>query len=493
MYETAGKIITFIFFVFQGYCLQSFYGSFLDRRIKSKLLNGFIITGLYLGFLAAMNRLEPGGFGDHRFTAVKMILSVCVLGLIALCFYKAFCPITVFLAVTFQAIADISRYIIAIMFGVIGDGLIDLVNSAFMNGTITSEKTFEVLLNCAVVGEWLVQYALIAFLLRFSLKKLVSYYKEKDHRINGAELLFILVPSSVGLMICMLLRIIMISAEDGVPKLLYEKYPILIFVIPMILLLSLISVLCGVKLFQDMIDRNRERSSRIVLEKQITAMREQMEETERVYSDIRRIKHDMKNTISVIVRLSDMKVGEENTELKKYLAELSGDLDRSEFLFKTNNTVADTLLNIKYHEGKRYIEELQIDAKNLIFPKDLKIFSYDIGAILGNALDNAIEACVRLKGNEPTAEIFIKLYSMQKNGMIILGIENSFDGKLKLRTGEDLPITDKKDKTAHGMGLFNIRSTAEKYGGTMDFQIKDKVFILSVMLKNEKPKEENLS
>lgn len=493
MYETAGKFITLIFFVFQGYCLQYFYGSFLERRIKSKPLNGFIIIGLYLGFLAVMNRLEPGGFGDYRFTAVKMILSVCVLGAIALCFYKAFCPITIFLAVTFQAAADISRYLIAIIFSRIGDGWVDLVNSGFLNGVITSEKTFGVLINCVVVGEWLVQYALIAFLLRFSLKKIVSYYKEKDHRINGTELLFILVPSSVGLMICMLLRIIMISAEDGVPKLLYEKYPILILVIPLILLLSLISVLCSVKLFQDMIDRNRERSGRIVLEKQIAAMREQMEETERVYSDIRRIKHDMKNTVSVIMRLSDMKGSEENTELKKYLEELSGDLEKSEFLFKTNNTVADTLLNIKYHEGKRYIDDLQIDAKNLIFPKDLKIFSYDIGAILGNALDNAIEACVKLKSNEPTAETFIKLYSMQKSGMFILGIENSFDGKLKLRSGEELPLTDKEDKTAHGMGMFNIKSTAEKYGGTMDFQIKDKVFILSVMMKNEKPKEEKIS
>lgn len=492
MYETASKIITLIFFIFQGYCLQYFYGSFLDRRIRSKLINGFAVTALYVAFLAAMNRIEPSGAGDYRFTAFKMILSVCVLCIIALCFYKAFCPITVFLAVTFQAIADISRYFIAILFGETGNGLIDLLNSSFLKGTITSEKTFGVLLNCIIVGEWIVQYAAIAFLLRFSLKKTVSYYKEKDYGINGIELMFILVPSSVGLMICMLLRIIMISAEDGVPKLLYEKYPVLIAVIPLILLLSLLSVLCGVKLFQDMIYRNRERSGRIILEKQIAAMREQMEETERVYSDIRRIKHDMKNTVSVIMRLSDLNGGEENMELKKYLAELSGDLEKSESLFKTGNTVADTLLNIKYHEGKRYIEELQIDAKGLIFPKDLKIFSYDIGAILGNALDNAIEACVKLKSNEPEAETFIRLYSMQKSGIFILGIENSFDGKLKLRSDEELPMTDKADKNAHGMGLFNIKSTAEKYGGTMDFQIRDRVFVLSVMMKNENPKEENI-
>ncbi len=491
MYETAGKIITLIFFIFQGYCLQYFYGSFLDRRIRSKLLTGFASTALYAGFLIAMDRVEPSDVSNYRFTVIKMILSVCVLGIIALCLYKAFCPITVFLAVTFQAIADISRYLIAILFGETGDGLIDLLNSGLENGIITSDKTFGVLVSCVVVGEWLLQYTAIALLLRFLLKKIVSYYKEKDYGINGIELMFILVPSSVGLMICMLLRIIMISAEDGVPKLLYEKYPVLIAVIPLILLLSLLSVLCGIKLFQDMIYRNRERSGRIILEKQIAAMREQMEETKRVYSDIRRIKHDMKNTVSVIMRLSELNGGEENTELEKYLAELSNDIEKSEFLFKTGNTVADTVLNIKYHEGKRYIEELQIDAKGLVFPKDLKILSYDIGAILGNALDNAIEACVKLKNNKPKAETFIRLYSVQKGGVFILSIENSFDGNLKLRSDKELPMTDKADKNAHGMGLFNIKSTAEKYGGTMDFQVRDKVFILSVMMKNKNLERSN--
>lgn len=492
MYETAGKIITLIFFVFQGYCLQYFYGSFLERRIKSGAVAGFAAAALYVVFLVTMNGAEASVAGDYRFTAVKMILSVCVLCIIALCFYKAFCPITIFLAVTFQACADISRYLIAILSGGIGDGLIDLLNSGMQNGVIATEKAFGVLLNCIVIGEWLVQYSAIGFLLIFSLKKIVSYYKEKDYGINGTELMFILIPSSVGLMICMLLRIIMISAEDGVPELLYEKYPILIAVIPLILLLSLLSVLCGVKLFQDMIYRNREKSGRIILENQIAAMREQMEETERVYSDIRRIKHDMKNTVSVIMRLSELNGEEENMELKKYLAELSGDLEKSESLFKTGNTVADTMLNIKYHEGKRYIPELEIDAKELVFPEKLKILSYDIGVILGNALDNAIEACVKLKDSEPEAEVFIRLYSVQKGGVFILSIENSFDGNLKLRTEEELPTTDKVDKNAHGMGLFNIKSTTEKYGGTMDFQIRDRAFILSVMMKNEPPKGEKL-
>jgi len=249
VYEATDIIIAIIFFVFQGYCLQYFYSSFLERRIHSIRLTGFVTAALFTAFLILMYKVEPSGASDYKLTVVKLILSLCVLYIIALCFYKAFCPITAFLVVTFQAVADLSRYLIAIVFSKINDVLFDLLKPGLENEIITSDKTFEVLLNCTVIGELILEYAVIACLMRFSLKKIVSYYKEKDYEINGVELMFILVPSSVGLMICMLLRIIMISAEDGVPKLLYEKYPVLIVVIPAILLLSLISVLCGVILF----------------------------------------------------------------------------------------------------------------------------------------------------------------------------------------------------------------------------------------------------
>jgi len=46
-------------------------------------------------------------------------------------------------------------------------------------------------------------------------------------------------------------------------------------------------------------------------------------------------------------------------------------------------------------------------------------------------------------------------------------------------------LTEKADKNSHGLGLANIKSTVEKYQGAMDFRIEGKVFILSVMMKNE--------
>lgn len=210
---------------------------------------------------------------------------------------------------------------------------------------------------------------------------------------------------------------------------------------------------------------------------------------ERIYSGIRSMKHDMKNTLSVVLRLAAEKGESENEELQAYLSELNQTFDSLDFSFKTGNSVIDTLLNMKYHEALRLVPDLQIDVKELLLPRDPAIQSYDIAIILGNALDNAMEACRKLKGKEPEAKTFIRLSSFQKDKLLIFKIENSFDGTLKQKRQAGLPETDKADKEVHGIGLANIKNTAEKYQGAMDYKIDGKVFILSVMMKNERSME----
>ena len=327
---------------------------------------------------------------------------------------------------------------------------------------------------------------MIALLFYVSLRKIVRDFKEKDYEIHRTELLFLLTPSAAGLFVCLLLRIIMVTLEDKVPKMLYDRYPILTIVLPAILLLSLLSILYGVKLFQDMVYRNKAKSERVILKNQVKNMQEHMEEMERIYSEIRGMKHDMKNTFAVILQLSM----EEKGELQEYLADLNQTFDRLDMRFRTGNTVADTLLNMKYHEAVRLVPDLEMDTDRLVFPQDMKIHSYDIGIILGNAVDNAVRACRKLKEKEPEAEVFIRFVTLQKGNLLVLKVENSFDGKLVRRPREEFPMTDKPDKGNHGMGLANIKNTVEKYHGAMDYMIKGRVFILSMMMKNERGNED---
>ena len=488
MYKTM-ELLYMAVVLFQGYCLQYFLGSFLESRWKGRW-NSLCMAVLYAAGLYGLSRvfhqdsvLRYDGYWE---TVWKMALSLCILFVLAMCFYKALRPVSAFLVITFQAVADISRYVTVILLSKMGDSVVDIWNWCVERGIITSDRALMLTLNGSILAVQTLQYLVIALLFYVSLRKIVRDFKEKDYEIHRTELLFLLTPSATGLFVCLLLRIIMVTLEDKVPKMLYDRYPILTIVLPAILLLSLLSILYGVKLFQDMVYRNKAKSERVILKNQVKNMQEHMEEMERIYSEIRGMKHDMKNTLAVILQLSM----EEKGELQEYLADLNQTFDRLDMRFRTGNTVADTLLNMKYHEAVRLVPDLEMDTDRLVFPQDMRIHSYDIGIILGNAVDNAVRACQKLKEKEPEAEVFIRFVTLQKGNLLVLKVENSFDGKLVRRPREEFPMTDKPDKENHGMGLANIKNTVEKYHGTMDYMVKGRVFILSMMMKNERGNED---
>ena len=474
---------TVVSILLQGYCLQYFLGSFLESRTKSRFHGLYVMVAYGLSRLC-IYWLPPTGYESVK-TVWKMVLSLCILLVIAMCFYKAFHVVTLFLVAAFRAITDISAFVVLILLDKPVDKLLVVWNLCMEKGIITSEKTFETVINVSVIGNQIFRETALVLLLYLSLKGIVRNYREKDYVIHRTELLSILTPAVVSLLLCALLRTILFTVEENGVEMVYDKYPLLLVILPAILLLSLLSILYGVKLFQDTVYLNRERSNRIVLEKQIGSMQEHIAEMERIYSGIRSMKHDMKNTLSVVLRLATEKGESENEELQAYLSELNTTFDSLDFRFKTGNSVIDTLLNMKYYEALRIVPDLQVDVKKLLLPCHLAIQSYDLGIILGNALDNAIEACRNLKKKEPEAKTFIRLSSVRKDNLLIFKIENRFDGTLKRKRQVGFPETDKTDKKVHGIGLANIKNTAEKYQGTMDYKIDGRVFILSVMIKNE--------
>ena len=103
---------------------------------------------------------------------------------------------------------------------------------------------------------------------------------------------------------------------------------------------------------------------------------------------------------------------------------------------------------------------------------------YDLGVILGNALDNAIEAAERVK----ESKIVIELSSKRKGKMLLLNIKNPHSGEELKRDYNGLPIST-KTKGTHGIGLYNIRRIALKYSGMIKISTTEREFILSVMLK----------
>ena len=483
MYDLINVCIRFIIWLSQGCCLQYLFGSFLVSRGRTKKWNSLCVAALYVVFKYFNNLVLSPKYGDI-WAAGKQIVTFAVLVILALSFYEAVKAITVFLVITFMAVCEISILCFTAV-GKITDWLLAFWNWCMYEGYISSSETFEILVRVTVVSLHILSCVVAIIIPTASSKKIVQSFRDKEYDMDRIELLFLLTPGMVGLLICMLLEIFM-HFENGTTDQIYQESSLLILIIPAILLLSLLSILYDIQLFQNMIDRNREKNSRVILEKQVSSMQQQIAEMEHIHSGIRSMKHDMKNTLTIIMQLAERNGNEENAELHDYLSELNRTFDRLEFRFKTGNTVVDTLLNMKYHDIMCTIPDLQLSADKLLFPENLIIHSYDIGVILGNALDNAIEACKKVKIREQEAEIFIRLYSFSKRNMFFIRVENSFDGEVICRQGSELPLTTKADKKVHGIGLTNIKNTAEKYHGGVDWEADDNIFTLTVMLENEK-------
>lgn len=482
MYDVINVCLDVIVALGQGYCLQYFLGSFLEGREKDRRINGLLVMVVYGVLRLGINFILPADNESIR-TVGKITLMFVIIVLLALLFYKGVQAITAFLAITFMAVSEIT-FFLSYMLMQIGGNLFDLWVWLLEKGYIAVD-TFEWIVQISATFLQIIFYGIFLVLLYFALRKIIRSFSDKDYRIQRTELYFLLVPGTVGLLVCLLLRTIMITIENDMPKLLCDRYPILSIIVPAILILSLLSILYAVKTFQNMIVLNREKNSRIILEKQIGSMQEHMEEMEHIYSGIRSMKQDMKNTLAVIMELA----GKDETELQTYLSEINKGFEQLEFRFRTGNTVADVLLNMKYHEAVRTIPDIEIDAERLLFSENMHIQSYDIGVIIGNALDNAIEACRKLKAEQQEAETFIRISSFTRGKMFFIEVENSFNGKVRRKKQSEFPVTEKSDNRAHGMGLANIKHTAEKYHGGVDWTAEGKVFMLSVMMKNERGME----
>ena len=117
-----------------------------------------------------------------------------------------------------------------------------------------------------------------------------------------------------------------------------------------------------------------------------------------------------------------------------------------------------------------------IKLSYMVNPKALEFMdSVDVYSLIGNIIDNSIEAVMRL--DEKNKRV-ITLNISDKNGIVTLSSNNYYSGSLEMRDG--LPVTVKSDKTSHGFGMRSIKSIVEKYKGDMNISAEDNIFILTI-------------
>ncbi len=151
----------------------------------------------------------------------------------------------------------------------------------------------------------------------------------------------------------------------------------------------------------------------------------------------------------------------------------------------TGNAVTDVILNDKCRRAEKAGIRFEADFR---YGGEIPVF--DLGIILNNLLDNAIEACEKMEPGKG----FIRLALKRKKQFLLLNVENSFDGAVPIRKGRPLPATTKQSilpdiVTEHGIGLENVRDIAERYFGGVNIKVKGDVFHVTVMLQQGEVKE----
>lgn len=214
------------------------------------------------------------------------------------------------------------------------------------------------------------------------------------------------------------------------------------------------------------ITKNHYKSLSKLLEKQINKQLKYYEALDKKNDEIKKFRHDFKNHMICLQSLIN---GNDISSAADYIKELTQrDYINPSNIF-TGNKIADAILVEKTELAEQFnIQiEFQGEISDIIPPADICI-------ILSNALDNAIEECQK---NDIVNSIIDVRCIFRKNVQIIR-ITNPTYSKPVIKDG--LINTSKSDIQNHGLGLFNIRHTVNKYNGNFEIQHKDNLFILEV-------------
>jgi hypothetical protein len=177
--------------------------------------------------------------------------------------------------------------------------------------------------------------------------------------------------------------------------------------------------------------------------------------------------HDLKHQLQA---LKDAK----GDELHKYIEEVESSINIYNTVIKTENEVLNTILSEKslYCEKHRIRLSCIVDASQLDFMSTL-----DIYALLGNALDNAIDSVSKHKDKEKRV---ISLTISANGSFLCIQTNNYYEGALLIEDG--LPVTTKKNQAFHGFGMKSMKHIAEKYGGSLYTKLENDIFMLQIVI-----------
>ncbi len=249
------------------------------------------------------------------------------------------------------------------------------------------------------------------------------------------------------------------------------------FFLTITLITSVILAVANVIVFYVMDKQNEliETKERLIFaEKQIEDQIAHYQELYKHQNELRQFRHNIKNRLVSLIGLL------KTNQIEKTLQTMENNLiflnEENKNIINSGNPVIDAMLQSKLNLAKESNIQLHLFIR---FESEINIDEIELGIILGNALDNAIEAVNKLSGEE---DKYIDLRLITTEDRISIAIKNPV---LKNIDVNNLTTT-KEDKSIHGLGIHSIKSISAKYDGVVNFECSNKIFSININLSNIK-------
>lgn len=233
-------------------------------------------------------------------------------------------------------------------------------------------------------------------------------------------------------------------------------------------------LMCLVTYFivQRMIQDNQEKMEYQLMLQEEKFRRESLEQLKNGNEELREFKHDLKNCLLPIRQ----KIQNQNMEGAGAIwEEICRKIDGIQILVQTGNEYIDVVLNEKMSLARRE----QIDVKCFIVSRIEKIDVLAFCSILGNLMDNAIEAERKIKEVNKRIEVEMNI----KYGFLHLKVKNRIEDSI-LEENPELATTKEK-KEEHGIGHKSIERTVKKLSGKVKYYEKNDLFCAEVVFPVE--------
>ncbi len=291
--------------------------------------------------------------------------------------------------------------------------------------------------------------------------------------LRRRELCYLSLIPMAGVLFGQMIAKLLIEVKDGVLFQLYERHPAFLAVVPVLALLFYAGGYLTIAFQQGMAALQEEQAAHYAEYQQTQAIRARIHEVEQFYTRIRQLKHEMRGHLTNIKGLAR---SGEYASLENYIARMDGSMRDFELTFQTGNPVTDVIVGDTRRRSLDLGIRFQVDFH---YPKPETYDAFDVGIILQNLLQNAVEACEKVREGER----FIVLTGKRKGHFFLIEVKNSFVGEVVFEK-DGLPATTKReDVPMHGIGLSNVRREAEKYMGELELKTNRQEFSAAVLLQ----------